>query len=56
MNADRRTVTLTLDKAPADGRTVKVNVNGVKDIVGNATTASAENDVYVNGIVTGVIG
>ena len=56
LNADRRTVTLTLDKAPADGRTVKVNVNGVKDIVGNATTASAENDVYVNGIVTGVIG
>ena len=55
LKADRRTVKLTLDKALQDAQTVNVSVDGVKDIVGNTSKVNAQNDVFEDGIVTGVI-
>mgnify|MGYP000053704411 CR=1 FL=1 len=55
LKADRRTVKLTLDKELKDAQAVKVSVDGVKDTVGNTSKVSAQNDVFKDGIITGVI-
>lgn len=55
LKADRRTVALTLDKGIKDGRSIEVRVDGVQDTVGNKVSASCENDVFDEGIVTSIV-
>ena len=55
LNADKRTVTLTLDKALVDAENVTVNVTGIKDITGNTTTQKFADDYYENDLINSVV-
>ena len=54
LKADRRTVVLTLENEMKNAAAVTVNVSGVKDTVGNETTATGANEFYKNGNVVTV--
>ena len=56
LQADRRTVALTLNKDAEDLSDITVHVNGAKDTVGNVTKADKTDDVYTEDIITGVTG
>ncbi len=51
LKADKRTVELTLANELVDGQTVNVSANGVKDITGNASNATASDDYFADGVV-----
>ena len=54
LQADRRTVALTLNKDVEDLSNITVHVNGAKDTVGNASKTEKTDDVYVEDIITGI--
>ncbi len=54
LNADCRTAVLTLGNEIENAAAFTVNVSGVKDIVGNVTTAAATNEFYSNEKVAAV--
>ena len=54
LNADLRTVQLTLNEEIKDTADVTVEVTGVLDVVGNATKTTATDDYYKNDLVDGI--
>ena len=55
LNADLRTVTLTLNNKLSANGTIEVQVNGVKDVAGNVTMLTKADDYYENDVVTSIV-
>lgn len=55
LKADLRTVELTLKEELKDVSDIKINVNGVQDIVGNTTKETSKDDYFENDVVNSIV-
>ena len=55
LNADLRTVTLTLNNKLEPNGMITVHVDGVKDVAQNTTTTTVTDDYYENDVVTSIV-